>query len=65
LNSVPLPIKGSPNDTTTKVNVLLQAYISKFKLDGYALNADMIFITQSAGRIMRAIFEIFLKKGWS
>ena len=45
MNSVPLPIKGSPNDTTTKVNVLLQAYISKFKLDGYALNADMIFIT--------------------
>ena len=43
--SVPVPIKGSPEDPTTKVNVLLQAYISRLKLEGFALNSDMIFVT--------------------
>ena len=65
IESVPLPVKGSYQDPTTKINILLQAYISKLKMDGYALNADMIFVTQSASRIMRALFEIFLRKGWA
>lgn len=43
--SVPVPIKGSPEDSTTKINVLLQAYISRLKLEGYALNSDMVYIT--------------------
>lgn len=43
--SVPVPIKGSPEDATTKVNVLLQAFISRLKLEGYALNSDMVYIT--------------------
>lgn len=47
------------------MNVLLQAYISGLKLEGFALVADMAFIQQSANRIMRALFEIALKKGWA
>lgn len=43
--SVPVPIKGSGEDGTTKINVLLQAYISRLKLDGFALNSDMIYVT--------------------
>src|ERR1700743_3778824 len=49
----------------TKINVRLQAYISRLKLDGLALMADLVYVTQSAGRILRAIFEICLKKGWA
>ena len=45
--------------------VLFQAYISRLKLDGFALMADMVYITQSAGRIIRSIFEICLKRGWA
>ncbi|CAD8198479.1 unnamed protein product [Paramecium octaurelia] len=63
--SVPVPIKGSPEDPSTKINVLLQAYISRLKLEGYALNSDMVYITQSAGRIMRALYEICLHKEWA
>ena len=44
-----------------QVNVLLQAYISQLKLDGFALMADMVFVTQSAGRLVRAIYEIVLQ----
>ena len=65
LNRVPIPVKESMEEPTAKVNVLLQAYISNLKLDGFALMSDMVFITQSAGRLIRAIFEIVLKRGWA
>jgi pre-mRNA-splicing helicase BRR2 len=65
LNRVPIPVKEGVEEAQAKINVLLQAYISRLKLEGLALMADLVYVTQSAGRILRAIFEICLKKGWS
>lgn len=65
LGRVPIPVKESIEEPQAKINVLLQAYISRLKLEGLALMADLVYVTQSAGRILRAIFEIALKKGWS
>ncbi|KAK4192708.1 putative pre-mRNA-splicing factor [Podospora australis] len=65
LARVPIPVKETIEEPTAKINVLLQAYISRLKLDGLALMADMVYVTQSAGRILRAIFEITMKKGWA
>ncbi|AAS54603.1 AGR113Wp [Eremothecium gossypii ATCC 10895] len=65
LERAPIPIQEDSSSPLAKVNVLLQSYISRLKLDGFALNADMIYITQNAGRIFRALFEISLRKGWS
>ncbi|XP_063432226.1 U5 small nuclear ribonucleoprotein 200 kDa helicase-like [Mytilus trossulus] len=65
LERVPIPIKESIEESSAKVNVLLQAYISQLKLEGFALMSDMVFITQSAGRLIRAIFEIVLHRGWA
>lgn len=65
LEKCPFPIRENPNDPLAKVNVLLQAYISRLTLDGFALMADMIYITQSGGRLLRAIHEITLRKNWS
>ncbi|KFY98114.1 hypothetical protein V498_01667 [Pseudogymnoascus sp. VKM F-4517 (FW-2822)] len=65
LGRVPIPVKESIEEPHAKINVLLQAYISRLKLEGLALMADLVYVTQSAGRILRAIFEITLKKGWS
>ena len=65
LNRVPIPVKESIEEPHAKINVLLQAFISRLKLEGLALMADLVYVTQSAGRILRAIFEICLKKGWS
>lgn len=65
LEKCPFPIRENPNDRLAKVNVLLQAYISRLTLDGFALMADMIYITQSGGRLLRAIHEITLRKNWS
>ena len=47
------------------MNILLQAYISQLKLEGFALMADMVYVTQSAARLIRAIYEIVLFRGWA
>lgn len=75
MERVPVPIKealtvhsghgASGHSGSAKVNVLLQAYISRLKLDGFALVADMTHIHQSAARIFRALFEICLSRGWA
>ncbi|KAG5318519.1 U520 helicase, partial [Pseudoatta argentina] len=65
MERVPIPVKESIEEPSAKVNVLLQAYISQLKLEGFALMSDMVFVTQSASRLMRAIFEIVLFRGWA
>lgn len=65
LDRVPIPIKESLEEPSAKINVLLQAYISRLKLEGLSLSSDMVYITQSAARLMRALFEIVLKRGWA
>ena len=65
LDKVPIPVKEDIGERTAKVNVLLQAYISRLTLEGFALMADLVYITQSAGRITRALFEIVVRRGWS
>ena len=62
---VPIPVKESIEESTAKINILLQAYISNMSLEGFSLSADMVYITQSAGRLLRCIFEIVLKRGWA
>jgi pre-mRNA-splicing helicase BRR2 len=58
-------VKESIDEPSAKINVLLQAYISQLKLDGFALMADMVYVTQSAGRLMRAIYEMVLLRQWA
>ncbi|XP_065353810.1 U5 small nuclear ribonucleoprotein 200 kDa helicase [Cloeon dipterum] len=65
IERVPIPIKEGIEEPSAKVNVLLQAYISQLKLEGFALMSDMVYITQSASRLMRAIFEIVMFRGWA
>ncbi|KAG5219829.1 DEIH-box ATPase [Salix suchowensis] len=50
LERVPVPVKEGVEEPAAKINVLLQAYISGLKLDG---------------SIIRAMFEICLKRGWA
>ncbi|CAG9768745.1 unnamed protein product [Ceutorhynchus assimilis] len=65
MERVPIPIKESIEEPSAKVNVLLQAYISQLKLESFALMSDMVYVTQSASRLIRAIFEIVLHRGWA
>ncbi|KAG8933497.1 DEIH-box ATPase [Tulasnella sp. 417] len=65
LERVPIPVKEGVEEPPAKINVLLQAFISGLKLEGFALVSDMVYVQQSAGRILRAMFEICLKRGWA
>jgi len=65
LERVPIPVKETMEEPAAKVNVLLQTYISNLKLEGFALVSDMVYVTQSAGRLVRALYEIVLKRGWA
>jgi len=65
MERVPIPIKESIEEPTAKINILLQSHISQLKLEGFALMSDMVFITQSASRLIRAIYEIVLLNGWA
>lgn len=65
MEKVPIPIKGMHTEATSKIIILLQAYISRLKLEGYALVSEMTYIRQNATRIMRAFFEIGIKRGWA
>ena len=55
---VPIPIKESLDEPTAKVNVLLQTYISRLKLDGFALVSDMVYVTQSGELHICAYFRV-------
>ncbi|KAK1376654.1 hypothetical protein POM88_032847 [Heracleum sosnowskyi] len=63
INRVPIPIKENLEEPSAKINVLLQAYISRLKLEGLSLTSDMVYISQNAGCLARALFEIALKRG--
>jgi pre-mRNA-splicing helicase BRR2 len=65
MERVPIPVKESIEEPSAKINVLLQAYISQLKFEGFALMSDMVFVTQSAARLMRAIYEMVLAHNWA
>lgn len=39
-----------------QINVLLQAYISQLKLEGFALMADMVYVTQVKIFFLSSVF---------
>ncbi|MCO5571323.1 hypothetical protein L7F22_025061 [Adiantum nelumboides] len=60
----PLDLRGGSEEKIGKIIILIQVYISRASLDGFSLIADSAYISASLGRIMRALFEICLRRGW-
>ncbi|KAL0236562.1 hypothetical protein GEMRC1_003144 [Eukaryota sp. GEM-RC1] len=68
LELCPIPVRESIEGSSAKnakINILLQAYISNLPLSGLAINADMMYVHQSAGRLFRALFSISLHRKWA
>ncbi|XP_011087302.1 DExH-box ATP-dependent RNA helicase DExH14 [Sesamum indicum] len=61
----PLEVKGGPSSKHGKVSILIQLYISRGSIDTFSLVSDASYISSSLARIMRALFEICLRRGWS
>nr|KAJ0203753.1 hypothetical protein LSAT_V11C500237010 [Lactuca sativa] len=60
----PLEVKGGPTNKHGKVSILIQLYISRGSIDAFSLISDAAYISASLARIMRALFEICLRRGW-
>ncbi|GFU32706.1 activating signal cointegrator 1 complex subunit 3 [Nephila pilipes] len=52
-------------NTEGKVNILLQASLSRLQLDSFSLISDQAYVLQNATRIARALFEVSLRKNWA
>ncbi|KAM0787951.1 hypothetical protein ACM66B_006155 [Microbotryomycetes sp. NB124-2] len=61
----PCQVQDGTKTTAGKVNVLLQAYISRAYIDDFALVSDSAYVAQNAGRIVRALLEIAMAKRWA
>lgn len=63
------PMRVMPSDdatsTASKVNVLLQASISRLSIEAFSLQSDMQYVEQNAGRLLRALFEIARGQAWA
>ncbi|XP_022736597.1 DExH-box ATP-dependent RNA helicase DExH14 isoform X2 [Durio zibethinus] len=62
--SCPLEVKGGPSNKHGKISILIQLYISRGSIDTFSLVSDAAYISASLARIIRALFEICLRKGW-
>jgi len=62
---VPCQIVGASESSAGKTNLLLQAYISRIYIEDFALVSDSGYISQNAGRIIRALLEIALSNRWA
>ncbi|CAH8646705.1 unnamed protein product [Dicrocoelium dendriticum] len=63
-----LPIQKAGNvdtDVPAKVNALLQGYLSRHVPAAHSLVSDMYYVQQNAVRLIRYLFEISLRQGWS
>ena len=63
LERVPCQVPGGSKTAPGKVNILLQAHISRLALEDFALVSDSRYVTQNAGRVLRALFELSLDRG--
>lgn len=63
-DAVRTEIAGGNDDPHAKTNILLQSYISRARLDDFALVSDSAYIAQNAARICRALFMIALNRRW-
>ena len=61
----PIAIQDAYDSPPAKINVLLQAFIGRVPLEGYALASEMVYVKDSALRIAKAIHEISLCRGWA
>ncbi|XP_078504501.1 activating signal cointegrator 1 complex subunit 3 [Lissotriton helveticus] len=63
-NNCELVVPGGVENSYGKINILLQTYIGRGELDNFSLISDTAYVAQNAARIVRALFEVALRKRW-
>lgn len=62
--AVKTEVEGGNDVAHAKTNILLQSYISRARLEDFALVSDSAYVAQNAARICRALFMIALNRRW-
>ena len=62
--AVQCQVEGGNDVAHAKTNILLQSYISRARLEDFALVSDSAYVAQNAARICRALFMIALNRRW-
>lgn len=57
-------VVGGKDVAPAKTNILLQSYISRARIDDFALVSDSAYVAQNAARICRALYMIALNRRW-
>jgi activating signal cointegrator complex subunit 3 len=60
----PVDVRSALSTRDGKAAVLIQAYISRARLEAHSLSADTAYVAQSVVRIARALAELVLRRGW-
>lgn len=63
-SACPVDIRAGLATKEGKANVLIQAYISRSRMEAFSLVADSNYIAASVVRICRALAELVLRRGW-
>ena len=62
--AVQCEVEGGNDVAHAKTNILLQSYISRARIEDFALVSDSAYVAQNAARICRALFMIALNRRW-
>ena len=62
--AAPCAVPGDKTSAASKTNILLQSYISRARVEDFALVSDTAYVAQNAARICRALFMIALNRRW-
>ncbi|KAK9470510.1 Sec63-domain-containing protein [Dipodascopsis tothii] len=60
----PCQVAGTTDTSHGKINILIQAYISKANIDSFSLVSDSGYVAQNSARICRALFLIAMNRRW-
>uniref|UniRef100_A0A5S6QU49 Activating signal cointegrator 1 complex subunit 3 n=1 Tax=Trichuris muris TaxID=70415 RepID=A0A5S6QU49_TRIMR len=64
LHDCKMAVPGGCENSYGKVNILLQAYVGRSNLNTFSLISDSAFVAQNGSRILRAMFDISLRRNW-
>jgi activating signal cointegrator complex subunit 3 len=64
-HSCKLQVKDSVDSREGKVNILLQACLSRARYESFSLNSDAAYVQQNIVRLVRGVFEYSRKSHWA
>ncbi|KAL2364240.1 hypothetical protein RJZ56_002810 [Blastomyces dermatitidis] len=64
LEALKTEVEGTIDTAHAKTNILLQAYISRARIEDFALVSDSAYVAQNSARICRALFMVALNRRW-